>query len=122
MRETCQCLPVREAQERPLDLGALEANQQVVAQPLDPGDLEFHARLPASKVAGSIRRSTKKTLSMARNGSAPTPMKTGVQPYLSTTTPVYNTASRAAPLSPNPAMPLTRPASCCGKTSPTVPM
>ena len=38
--------------------------------------------------AGSIRRSTRNRLAMARNGNSPTPRNTGPQPYLSTMMPV----------------------------------
>ena len=38
-----QVLLDRDAQERVIDLAALETQDQIVAKALEPGDLEFHA-------------------------------------------------------------------------------
>ena len=78
-RKRHQRVPVRQAEERTIDLGALEAQRQIVAAAFDAGDLELHAGL-ASNRAGSILPSTKNTLSIARKGRMPAPTKTCDQP------------------------------------------
>jgi len=67
------------ASQRTLLKGGLRECGRMLRAAVDPSQ---------SNLAGSIFRSTKNTLTIARKGSVPAPRNTGVQPNLSTTTPV----------------------------------